>query len=255
MSSVVKLHRRNRQRVGLWLAIAALALPAVALAGPWEVGGTSPSKTKKVKAEVTWKHTDSKDTWARPVLKFAAPLTSSSSYEVSAGYGIIEKANGATQTGAKDFTAKLKWRFLEETASRPALLVEPKFTFDTGDKVSGVGGGVTTLKVPVRAGKQFGKVRLTGEVFYTHGFDNQYDDTVGYGGLFEYSLTKRLLVGVDLLNDRPIHDGGRYHWRSNAAFKYKATESIELQGLIGRTIENRRGEMATNAKIVAVLKF
>lgn len=248
----VSTHRRRLQAV--LLAAAALALPLAAQAGPWEVGSTSPSKTKKVKAEVTWKHTDSKDTWARPVLKFAAPLAEDLSYEVSAGYGIVEKANGTTRGGAKDVTGKLKWRFVNETDTHPAFLVEPKFTFDTGDRAAGIGGGVTTLKVPLRAGKQFGRMRLTGEVFYTHGFDHDYHDVAGYGGLVEYQLTKRMLVGVDLLNDRPVHDG-HHHLRGDAAFKFKASEDVELQGLIGRSVENLRGEMATSAKVVAVYKF
>lgn len=247
-------HRRPL-RSGLLLAIAALAFPCIALAGPWEVGSTSPSKQKKVKAEVTWKHTDSKDTWARPVLKFAAPLADDLSYEIAAGYGIVEKANGTTRSGARDFTAKLKWRFLAETDDRPAFLVEPKFTFDTGDKAAGIGGGVTTLKTPVRAGKQFGKIRLTGEVFYTHGFARDYDDVIGYGGLLEYAPDSHWIVGVDLLDDRPVDHGSRHHLRGDVAFKYKANKHVELQGLLGRSVENQRGELATNAKFVAVYKF
>ncbi len=230
-------------------------LPAVAVAGPWEVGGTSPSKTKKIEVEVSRKHTDSRDTWARPVLKFAAPLGDDLSYEVAAGYGVVEKSSGPTRGGAKDVTAKLMWRFLDETDRRPVLLVEPKFTFDTGDASSGVGGGVTTLKTPLRGGKRFGKVRLTGEVFYTHGFAGEYDDLVGYGGLVEYSPNERWVVGMDVLNDRPIHEGGRYHVRGDVAFKFKAADSVELQGLIGRSVENRRGELAANVNFVAAYKF
>ena len=246
---------RDRSLPAALLMAAALALPCVALAGPWEVGGTSPSKQKKLKAEVTWKHTDAKDVWARPVLKFAAPLAEGLSYEVAAGYGIVEKDNGLVRGGARDVSAKLKWRFVEEADRRPAFLVEPKFTFATGDSASGVGGGVTTLKTPVRAGKQFGRFRVTAEVSHTHGFAHGYKDLVGYGGLLEYAPDSRWTVGVDLLADRPVHEGSRYHLRSNAAFKYKAGKNVELQGLLGRSIENRRGELATSAKLVAVYKF
>jgi hypothetical protein len=245
-------------RVGLGsllLALSTFALPQLAHAGPWEVGSTSPSKSRKIKAEVTWKHTDSKDTWARPIIKIGGPLNSNLSYEVGGGYGIIEKANGTTRSGARDLTGKLKWRFLTETATRPAFLVEPKFTFNTGDATSGVGGGVSTLKTPVRAGKQFGDFRLTGEVFYTHGFAHRYDDTLGYGGLLEYSPNDRWILGVDVINDRPVDDGGRYHVRTEGAFKFKLNSAVELQGLIGRSVENRRGELATNAKFVMAVKF
>lgn len=247
--------RHRQSHAGLLLAIAVLAVPRPVLAGPWEVGSTNPSKTKKVEAEVTWKHTVSKDTWARPVLKFAAPLADGLSYEIAAGYGIVEKANGTTRGGARDATAKLMWRFLDETDDRPAFLVEPKFTFDTGDEAAGIGGGVTTLKTPLRAGKQFGRTRLTGEVFYTHGFAHGYDDLVGYGGLLEYAPDPRWIVGVDLIDDRPVGRGSGHHLRGEVAFKYKAGKQVELHGLLGRSIENQRGEPATDAKFAAEYKF
>lgn len=194
---------RRLRHIGRLLAIAALVSPCIALAGPWEVGSTSPGKQKKVKAEVTWKHAGSKDVWGRPVLKYAAPLARDVSYEVAGGYGIIDRKDGPTRSGSRDLTAKLKWRFAGETDRRPAFLVEPKFTFATGDGTSGVGGGVTTIKTPVRAGKQFGPFRVTAEVFYKHGFAHDYTDMIGYGGLLEYAPNPTLTVGVDLVSDRP----------------------------------------------------
>ncbi len=236
-------------------SIVLLAIPATVLAGPWEVGSTNPDNAKKIKVEFAGKYTDSRNTYGVPVFEFAAPMTNDLSFEVGAGYGVIDKPQTGSRGGAKDITAKLKWRFFTETGHRPAFMLEPKFTFDTGDADSGVGGGVTTLKLPVRAGKQFGHVRLTGEVFYTHGFKHDHENILGYGGLIEYSPTGNWVIGVDLLNDRPAQEGGRYHLRSNAAIKLKVAPKIELEALVGRSIENRRGELATNVKLVAAFKF
>ncbi len=243
-----------------WLRIVCCSLPLLGispstLAGPWEIGSTNPSKTKKIKIEFTRKHTDSKDTYGFPILKFAAPFSDDLSFEAAAGYGAVDTPQRGSRGGAKDITAKLMWRFIGKSGNRPAFLLEPKFSFDTGDTASGVGAGVTTLKMPLRAGKQFGKVRLTAEVFHTHGFKHAYTDIVGYGGLIEYSPHERWIVGIDLLNDHPLHDGGAHHLRSNAAVKLKATSRIELQALVGRSVENRRGESATNVKFVASFKF
>lgn len=237
------------------LLLALLALPATALAGPWEVGNTNPSKTKKIKLEFTGKYTATKDSYGIPVVKFAAPLADDLSFEIATGYGIVDKPPEGSRGGARDATAKLKWRVIDETDGRPALLLEPKFTFDTGDTRAGVGGGSTTLKMPIRAGKQFGPVRLTGEFFYTHDFDHDDEDILGYGGLIEYAPHERWVVGIDLLSDRPARDASRYHLRSNVAVKLKATPKTELQALIGRSLENRRGELATNVKFVASFKF
>ena len=166
----------------------------------------------------------------------------------------MEKSSGFTYSGAKDMAAKLMWQFLDETSSRPVFLMEPRLAFVIDDASSGVGAGFTTLKVPLRGGKRFGKVRLTGEVFYTRGFARNYSDMVGYGGLVEYSPDERWVVGVDLFNDCPVHDR-RYHLRSNAAVKFKAVHNVELQGLIGRSVENRRGELATNFRFIASYTF
>lgn len=247
---------RFRSRARLYgLAIATLVAPVIAFAGPWEVGSVSPAKTMKLKAEVTYKHTDSKDTWARPAIKFAGPLTPDMSYEIAGGYGVVEKDNGFERGGSRDVSAKVKWRLLHETESRPVFVVEPKVTFGSGDQAAGISDGVTTLKLPLRAAKKFGRTRLTGEAFYTHGFDHDYRDLVGYGGLLECSLSEPLVVGIDLLADRPTHDPGKYHLRSNVAFKWYATKTFEVQGLVGRSIANHRGSLATSAELVTVYKF
>jgi len=255
------MHPNNKNRPATsrakfhWLAIVTIVAPAIALAGPWEVGSVSPSKTMKVKAEVTYKHTDNKDTWARPVIKFAGPLTPDMSYEFSGGYGIVEKDGGFERGGSRDISAKIKWRLLRESASHPVFLVEPKVTFGSGDQQAGISDGVTTLKLPLRAAKTFGKMRVTGETFYTRSFDHAEDDMVGYGGLVEYRVSEPLLIGIDLLADRPTGDPGKYHLRSNVAFKWYPTKKFEVQGLIGRSIENHRGKLATSAKLVTAYKF
>lgn len=243
------------RRVWMATAVAALlGLPVASTAGPWEVGGTTPGKNTALKLELAWKHTASKDTWTRPVLKFGGPLAENLSYEVSGGYGAVEKQGQPTRSGMKDFTGKLKWGLMSEADRGVDLLLEPKLTFDTGDVASGVGGGVTTLKLPLRVGKSYGKVHLTGEVRYTHGFDGDYADLAGYGGLVEYKPSSRWVVGVDLINDRPVHGGGD-HWRSNVAFKYKPDKHWEWQGLLGRSIHNERGSMATSVKVELAYKF
>ena len=247
----------NPSGCGLRSALAlvlAMGLPATSMAGPWEVGGTTPSKTRTFKFELAWKHTATKDTWTRPVLKFGAPLADNLSYEVSGGYGAVENRGQPTRGGMKDFTGALKWGLMRQAEHGVDMMLEPKLTFDTGDVASGVGGGVTALKLPLRVGRNFGKVYLTGEVRYTHGFASHYTDLAGYGGLVEYKPNARWVVGVDLINDRPVHGSGD-HWRSNVAFKYKPDKHWEWQGLLGRSLHNARGLMATSVQFELAYKF
>jgi hypothetical protein len=248
-------NRRATRRLGMMFAIVSSTLPGAAIAGPWEVGGTSPGSRYKIGTEVSWNHTGSKDTWGRPMIKFEAPVSAEMSVEVGGGYGVIEMADGSTRSGARDPSATLKWRLAHERDGRPEMMVEPKLTLAAGDARSGVGGRYSTLKAPLRAGWGIGKYRLTGEMAYTHGFGRDYADTLGYGALLEYFPDERWVFGADIYNDHPVHNRGRRHLRAEAALKFKPTRDLEFQALLGRSVQNRRGEPATTAKLTFEFKF
>lgn len=247
--------RFRRQSVVLCVATVAAVTPFEGRAGPWEVGGTGIDKTRKLKAEIALKRTRSQDQWVRPGFGYAAPWTERLSYEVGLGHGVVEDADGRRRSGTRDFEAKLKWQLQEEDGRRLAWLFEPKLTLPTGDRGAGIGGERTALELPLRAGRTVGKLYFTGEVRYTHVFEGGHDRLAGYGGLVEYFPNPRWVVGVDLINDMPVDDRGRYHLRSNLAGKWRPNAHFELQALLGRSIENRRGEPVTSMKVVAEYKF
>lgn len=237
------------------LGAAALFVTNAAQAGPWDVGDTKPSKQYKIKFKSEWKHTSSKDSIYAPTIKFGGPISPRLSYELATGYGSVKKQGQSSQSGMDDFSAKLKVGLMSEKGSRPDVMLEPKLSFDTGDVASGVGAGVTTLQLPLRAGKSFGNYYLTGEVRYTHGFDSGYTNKVGYGALLEYKPSPTWVVGMDLFNERPVHDGGSYHLRSNVAVKYKPGKHWEWHGLVGRSVHNAAEQPQTKVKFEIVYKF
>lgn len=245
-----------RRCLAVAVMLLGVACPLAALAGPWEVGGTGVDSGYKFKLELGYKDTATQTNWVRPGIGFAAPLNSRLSYEIAVGHGAVETSTGKS-SGMRDLDAKIKWKLQEENGERNDLawLLEPKLTLPTGDKAAGISGDRTSLELPLRAGKTLGKIYLTGEVRYTHVFDNGYDQLVGYGGLVEYFPSSKWVVGVDLITDMPVDDSGLYHLRSNAGIKWKPGKSFELQGLLGRSITNRRGLMTTSAKVVAEFKF
>lgn len=234
----------------------AMGCPLATLAGPWEVGGTGIDAGYKFKVELGYKDTAAKTDWVRPGIGFAAPLNPRLSYEISVGHGVAESTSERSG-GMRDVDAKIKWKLQEESdpANDLAWLLEPKLTLPTGDKAAGISGDRTSLELPLRAGKTLGKVYLTGEFRYTHVFDDGHDPMVGYGGLVEYFPSSKWVVGVDLISDMPMGNSASYHLRSNAGIKWRPGTTFELQGLLGRSIANRRGLMTTNAKIVAEFKF
>lgn len=238
------------------LMLLAMGCPLVALAGPWEVGGTGIDTGYKFKVELGYKGTATQTNWVKPGIGFAAPLNSRLSYEIAVGHGMVETTMGKS-SGMRDLDAKIKWKLQEENGERHDLawLLEPKLTLPTGDKAAGIGGDRTSLELPLRAGKTLGKIYLTGEFRYTHVFDDDHDQLVGYGGLVEYFPSNKWVIGVDLISDMPLGDSALYHLRSNAAIKWKPSKAFEIQALLGRSITNRRGLMTTSAKVVAEFKF
>lgn len=239
--------------VGLLLTV---ACPFTAIAGPWEVGGTGVDTGYKFKMELGYKNTAAQTNWVRPGIGFAAPLNSRLSYELAIGHGVNESSS-ASSSGLRDLDLKLKWKLQQQDSASNNLdwLLEPKLTLPTGDNAAGIGGEKTSLELPLRAGRNFGKLYVTGEVRYTHVFDPGYDKLFGYGGLVEYFPSEKWVVGVDLITDMPLGEASLYHLRSNAAVKWKPSKSFELQTLLGRSLSNQRGLATTSAKMVAEFKF
>ncbi len=250
-------HARRRRPTALYVVVAAAAIasPFEGRSGPWEVGGTGIDKAGKFKVEAALKRTRTQDVWVRPGIGIALPWTDHMSYEFSLGHGVVKDADGTRRSGTRDFDAKLKWQLQEETEDGLAWMFEPKLSLPTGDRGAGIGGERTALELPLRAGRSVGKLYFTGELRYTHIFERGYDRLAGYGGLVEYFPNPRWVVGVDLITDMPLDDHGRYHLRSNLAGKWRPNTSFELQALLGRSIENRRGDPVTSAKLVAEYKF
>ncbi len=253
--AAVRRLSRHRRSATLCFATVAIAASFDSHSGPWEVGGTGIDKALKLKSEVALKRTHTQDAWVRPGIGIALPATDRVSYEFSVGHGLIETADGTRRSGTRDFDAKLKWQLQEETEDKLAWMFEPKLSLPTGDRGAGIGGERTALELPLRAGRSVGKLYFTGELRYTHIFERGYDRLAGYGGLVEYLPNPRWVVGVDLITDMPLDDHGRYHLRSNLAGKWRPNMHFELQALLGRSIENRRGDPVTSAKLVAEYKF
>ncbi|RZA06806.1 MAG: hypothetical protein EOP02_37985 [Proteobacteria bacterium] len=246
-------NRKPPSFAGTLVAMVLAPLATGARAGPWEIGGTGIDSGYKAKIEVAYKDTASQTTWVRPAIGFAAPLNSRMSYELGLGHGVVEAA-GDRSSGTRGLDMKLKWK-LGDAARGLDWLVEPKLTIPIDDQASDIGAHKAVLEMPLRAGKALGKYYFTAEARYTHEFKSGYDSLVTYGGLIEYFPNQRWVVGLDLLSDLPIEGERRHHLRTNGAIKWRPTQRFEVQALLGRSIQNRRAEKATTAKVVVEYKF
>jgi hypothetical protein len=235
----------------------AALMPLAAQAGIFETSSPDPSTRLKTEPQLGWKDDGSKTTWAMPSLSVDLPLQPGLHANVSSGYGRVESDGGdRAREGLADSKAGFKWRFYENRAalSRLALGVEPKLGIPTADDGSGLGANCWKLALPLLAAYEAGRLRLEGQLGYTHAFGGQ-DDDILLGALALVTVTPRLKLGGEIVEDSPADDIHRRQVRANLGLKYRLMRDLELHGLAGRSIDNHRGDTVEQARMILQMLF
>ncbi len=100
--------------------------------------------------------------------------------------------------GLGDIELGVKYRFLDETPSRPMVGIFPQVELPTGDQSKGLGNGRAWVKLPLWLQRDWGAFTTYG------GFGYAYNPAPGqrnyfYGGLLaQYTLGPRLTLGGDV---------------------------------------------------------
>ena len=103
--------------------------------------------------------------------------------------------DGASARDLGDIEAGVKYRFLDETKSRPEIGTFPQAELPTGDQAKGLGNGRTWVKVPLWLQKSFGAWTTYGGGGYAYN-PAPGQRSYGYGGLLiQRTLTPRLTLG------------------------------------------------------------
>ncbi len=90
--------------------------------------------------------------------------------------------DGMSARGLGDVEAGVKYRFLEETKSRPEIGTFPQVELPTGDQSKGLGNGRTWVKVPLWLQKSFGPWTTYGGGGYAYN-PAPGQRNYGYGGI------------------------------------------------------------------------
>lgn len=124
-------------------------------------------------------------------------------------------AGGPSRYGVGDFRVALKWRFLDETDSRPAVAFYPAITFPTGGAARGLGNGQAAYQFPLWLEKNWGEWSSYGGGGWTlnhapgaHDYwfggwqaQRQVDDTWNLGGeIFSQGRSANDAAGFTALN-------------------------------------------------------
>lgn len=240
-----------------WCAASAggLMFAPLAMAGPWEVGGTGIDSKRKFKAEVMLRQGGGESHWARPVLGYAFPVSDRVSMEIATGYGIVDSAVDR-RSGRRDVDIKAKVALASSNDGRVAWLIEPKLAVPLGDERSGMGRGRYAAELPLRVSYTRSALTYTAEVKYSQVLVGQpADRLVGAGALLEYSPDPRWVIGMDVYADASTQQMSATHTRASFGGKWRPTTAWELQGLLGRSLHNQRGSDTTTYKVVLEYKF
>lgn len=235
-------------------AVLLLAIAAPACAGPYEIASTSTAKGLKIKSNVQFSHSGSRDSWVLPKIGVGGRLRDNLELSAGTGYGVVERSDGWTRGGMRDLAVSLKWRLRDEDADHAALTIEPQWSLPTGDDRAGIGKGAHALSLPLMLGRQYGRLRLTGMVSASRTFGRGADQ-VGGGALLEYFGGPQWSCGMELVADAPRSGLDRWQLRANVGAKRRFGKHAEWQVLAGRTVENRRGDPTTVLKLAYEYKF
>jgi Putative MetA-pathway of phenol degradation len=162
--------------------------------------------------------------------------------------------NGRAEAGFGDFTAGLKYRFIDEEdgpesdgtcdpdqsedaygLQGPASVsIFPQFTFPTGSSRKGSGFGQYSLFIPLDVARQFGPLILVGEADFDWNYhDRTSPNEFGLGIAAYYSLTPKWdLLGEQRFSIQTIGHGTAT-WLMNVGVQYQINDYVGLFGAVG----------------------
>jgi hypothetical protein len=110
--------------------------------------------------------------------------------------------------GFSDMELGVKFRFIQETDSRPQVGVFPIVVLPTGDKDQGLGGGETKTFLPLWLQKSWGEWKTYGGGGYwiNPGTDNK--NYWFFGWEVQRDITKQLTLGAEIFHQTRSEEGG-----------------------------------------------
>jgi hypothetical protein len=116
---------------------------------------------------------------------------------------------GGVKSGLDDSLLGLKWRFLDQERSGVDMSVYPQLQVEnsTGSVGRGIAEAGPNLFLPVEIGREFGKMRLIGEIGYQYlrAQDNEW--VVGLLGALEVSDALELMAEVHSVSEKFLNHG------------------------------------------------
>jgi hypothetical protein len=232
-----------RKRLVLTATAALCCAPLAVLASPFEVPDVDPEENLELKTTLERRSSGDSREWDVPQLELTFPVAPRIEASVEAGYA-IEESGDEEERGVSDIELNAKWQFLRTERSR--LTLQPAITFDTSD----LGEDDHEIELSLLGAHRFGSLDLQGRIGYERRLDGEEDAVFG-SVLFLFTTSDDVRVGAELAAD---HEDS-LHLRANLGVKWEVSDHLELQALIGRTLDYDDGRPVTRAKLVLEYEF
>ena len=150
-------------------------------------------------------------------------------------------SDGPRQSGYGDTELGIRYRFLEETESRPQVGVFPLVEVPTGDRSRGLGAGHTQVFLPVWAPKSRGAWTTYGGGGYwvNPGAGNRNWWFMGW--LVQRQVVKDLAVGAEVYHETAKVVGGPSDTKANLGVTWDLSESSHILASAGPVIQGPSG--------------
>jgi len=177
---------------------------------------------------------------AAPALEFNYGVAPNTQLHVVAPVANVSGGSGGWTSGYGDTEAGIKYRFLEETDSRPQVGVFPLAELATGSSARGLGNGRTWYRLPVWAQKSWGPWTIdAGGGAALNSAPGQRD--YGFAGwLVQRDFGKHLTLGAELFRQGADTTDDRGFTLANLGGYLKFTDDFNLLFSAGRSISGER---------------
>ncbi len=151
-------------------------------------------------------------------------------------------ASSGPNYGIGDIELGAKYRFVQETKTRPQIGVFPFLEIPSGNGHLGLGNGSTWARLPVWLQKSFGPWTSYGGAGYQINHASGMKDSVYGGWLVQRELNKRWTLGTEFFSQsaQAIDARGSTFWDGGGYLNFPSIKGLSLLFMAGHTIAGER---------------
>jgi hypothetical protein len=139
-----------------------------------------------------------------------------------------------SMVGFGDTEIAVKYLTMSESASWPAIAIEPNLTLPTGSRH--MGDGSIALQLPVLISKGFGPWRLSGQFAFERDVMRARNDRAPLSLLLERTVTKNVTVGAEIAESLSMRRPNQGQLETNIGAGWAIRDGLRLEATIGRRL-------------------